>query len=493
MAAVIPGVRRRLPPRTHTVLAVVGLVASVIAYVTYTWDWRGLGFEIHAIVCTALLLVAGFCPFVLGARPKRLWALGSASAVFLILTIIRTGVIGDPDLSRHVQPPYFIAAVLLCITVIQLWRRWRPAERAPNVVGALSGVAGATLVIWTLAAAPAMSGADALGPFIAVVFPIMDLILLVVVANMAQRCDRASFAQITLIVTLSALLALDAVYATHRSLSPDLETRPYESAYVFIYYGFALALSHRSVGDGQRPTQLDIKRPGPFLVVISIAPILLSGVTPVVSPLDRIVRVLLVAVVLALTFIRLTITMVALSHSEGDSRWRATRDALTGLMNRPALQDHLTDLLAHNAQRDRFTAVVFLDCDDFKLVNDTWGHDAGDRVLTWVAKGLPAHLRPDDVLARHGGDEFVIAATVEQARDAEAIARRVQAFFTEPMTIAPGLLHRASSSMGVAVAAPTDDVSTSELLMRADLAMYAAKRVERGRYVVFDDTLTPRP
>lgn len=136
--------------------------------------------------------------------------------------------------------------------------------------------------------------------------------------------------------------------------------------------------------------------------------------------------------------------------------------------------------------------MLFLDCDHFKHVNDTWGHVAGDALLRDIATRLPTRLRDTDVLGRHGGDEFVVMATVSGQADAAALAQRVHAFSEEPVRILPGRVHTITPSIGVAVAPPDDRMSTDELVGRADIAMYEAKQRGRGRFVTFDDELAQR-
>ena len=153
----------------------------------------------------------------------------------------------------------------------------------------------------------------------------------------------------------------------------------------------------------------------------------------------------------------------------------AWRDALTGLHNRRFMDDRLGDLLRD--ARDEI-AVIFLDLDDFKLVNDTHGHETGDAVLAAVGKRLASVTRSSDIAIRFGGDEFIVIVVGLGAADAEAVARRALAAVTEPVA-ADGRVVAVSASAGVVMAPP--GAQPAELIGAADEAMYRAKRAGGGR------------
>jgi diguanylate cyclase (GGDEF)-like protein len=157
------------------------------------------------------------------------------------------------------------------------------------------------------------------------------------------------------------------------------------------------------------------------------------------------------------------------------SRQTALHDPLTGLANRSLILDHLQLALARAGRRSTLAAVIFLDLDDFKRVNDTLGHAAGDELLVRIAERLRPAVRPADTLGRWGGDEFVVVCDdLEEVSDAPAIAQRLAAAFELPFEVHDREFHIAAS-IGVAVSEGADD-QPATLIHAADSAMYRAKR-----------------
>jgi diguanylate cyclase (GGDEF)-like protein len=162
----------------------------------------------------------------------------------------------------------------------------------------------------------------------------------------------------------------------------------------------------------------------------------------------------------------------------------AFHDSLTGLASRALFLDRLADALA-TAEREKATlALLFVDLDRFKQVNDTLGHAAGDALLIGVAQRIQAGLRAGDLAARFGGDEFAVMLAVVAERQALAIAHRIIAALERPYGIA-GQEVRVGASVGV-VLCPPGAYRAEELLVHADAAMYAAKRNGRGRAEVYE-------
>lgn len=170
-------------------------------------------------------------------------------------------------------------------------------------------------------------------------------------------------------------------------------------------------------------------------------------------------------------------------------RYMALHDTLTGLPNRVLLEDRLAQAIALAARNQKSVAVLMLDLDRFKNINDSFGHYVGDGLLEAVSKRLQASLRESDIVARVGGDEFVIGnALVDSSRDTETVARKVLAALAEPFEI-EGHTLQTSGSIGISVY-PTDAENAGSLLQFADAAMYEAKKRGRGTFCFFTPELT---
>ncbi len=164
----------------------------------------------------------------------------------------------------------------------------------------------------------------------------------------------------------------------------------------------------------------------------------------------------------------------------------AHHDTLTTLPNRLLLGDRLHQAMAQMQRRGQSLAVVYLDLDGFKEINDHHGHDVGDELLIAVAQRLKAALREGDSLARIGGDEFVaVLVDLEQAEDCAPVLDRLLLAASDPVTAGSGQVLQVSASIGVTFY-PQDDVDADKLMRHADHAMYLAKQSGRNRYRFFD-------
>jgi diguanylate cyclase (GGDEF)-like protein/PAS domain S-box-containing protein len=166
-------------------------------------------------------------------------------------------------------------------------------------------------------------------------------------------------------------------------------------------------------------------------------------------------------------------------------------DPLTGLPNRALFADRLGQVLSRRSRRSS-AAVYFLDLDRFKRINDSLGHAAGDAVLCEVARRLRGVLRPEDTIARFGGDEFtILCESLGGVLEAVGIADRLQRPLREPLR-AGGAELRLSASIGVALAEPGDEVDGERLIDDADAAMYRAKERGGARTELFDTAMRER-
>lgn len=180
-------------------------------------------------------------------------------------------------------------------------------------------------------------------------------------------------------------------------------------------------------------------------------------------------------------------------HAEEEIHRLAYKDGLTNLPNKTAFYDRLEQTISQTARRNDYAALLFLDIDDFKKINDTLGHDVGDKLLIHIADALRQNLREVDTLARFGGDEFLIIAsdignTVVQARaNLDQINNKIQHLFKQEINVDGHPLY-VTSSIGARVFSGKDE-SISDIIKQADLAMYKAKESGKNAMRFFDASM----
>jgi diguanylate cyclase (GGDEF)-like protein len=177
--------------------------------------------------------------------------------------------------------------------------------------------------------------------------------------------------------------------------------------------------------------------------------------------------------------------ITALKEAEAQIRQLAYYDTLTSLPNRRLLLDRLNHALAQARRFGRSMAVMFLDLDRFKQINDSLGHSVGDELLKQVAQRLTACVRAGDTVARPGGDEFVIVLTeVSHPQDAARVAEKIIDAFSTPVPVDGQPVH-VTTSIGIAVYPVNGNDDVEELMIKADMAMYDAKEAGRNAYRFF--------
>ena len=213
------------------------------------------------------------------------------------------------------------------------------------------------------------------------------------------------------------------------------------------------------------------RRPGQILLTV-ILPLVAFGIFAT-------------AVLARAMFRRLRRTSNELAERESQARHEAKHDALSGLPNRAHMAEEIEKfLLKRNFGPSKHRAVAaYIDIDRFKDINDTLGHEAGDKLIKAVGERLSGELRPRDLIARFGGDEFVILWVPAEPDSVNALASRIAAVFTAPFLV-NGQNIRVTASIGLAVA-PDHGSTVDELMRHADIALYEAKSQGRNRAVLF--------
>ncbi|MEO6714132.1 MAG: EAL domain-containing protein [Mycobacteriales bacterium] len=370
------------------------------------------------------------------------------------------------------------------------------ASRLRTFADALLIATSAFYVSWVLVLRDLFAATDesGLARLLGLAYPVADVALLSVVVLVAARATRTHRLPYALLaVSLVANCFADTIYAY-------TSTNGYETGSVLDAVWVAALLLIAVAAIAQK-SEVSLVNPGrrsvwlrtlmPYALTLPAAVIAVLQATGV-SSLDGVsiaVGAAIVALVLGRQLLalaenavltqRLQRTVAELKDRELDLHHQAFHDPLTGLANRALFRDRLEHAV-DGAQRDLAEiAVVFLDLDDFKLVNDRLGHEAGDELLVAVAARLQRAVRNADTVARLGGDEFAVLITQGGFEGARNTAARVTELLRAPFH----LMERevaVHASLGVALSIGTD-ADAEDLLRNADLAMYSAKYAGKGR------------
>jgi diguanylate cyclase (GGDEF)-like protein len=311
----------------------------------------------------------------------------------------------------------------------------------------------------------------------------------------------------------TALLVLGALgAAATTAVSPDMETtggRIASMCYAvtFTVVVLAVRLQLRWRPDPSRPARSHLTRRGvrmlfavlPYAAVVGTLVLLLLVLGPGLSEREWAVM----AGVLALGVVVIVRQLSALwenarllganARLTGQLRHQAFHDPLTGLANRALFTERVTAALADARRTGATVAVLFVDLDDFKVINDSLGHHVGDAVLTAVADRLRAAVPETGLLGRLGGDEFAMLVIEPDSRmtkpetAARSVAGRIVSALADPVSVG-GLPVTAMASVGIALA-PRGEPPVADLLRNADVAMYSAKNHHKGGWRVFEPTM----
>ncbi len=203
------------------------------------------------------------------------------------------------------------------------------------------------------------------------------------------------------------------------------------------------------------------------------------------------VTVMLMTIGLVMLGRRLQHIVVALKESEEQIRYRANYDSLTQLPNRANFAEHLAEALTRDRRNDELTALLFIDLDRFKTINDTLGHDYGDELIKQVAGRIQLATRETDVVSRLGGDEFtVMLSNISDDIHASIIAKNIISSLSKPYQL-DGHEVYSSASIGITIS-PLDGNDVGTLLKNADMAMYEAKDQGRNTFRFFTSQMTDR-
>jgi diguanylate cyclase len=441
-------------------------------------------------------------------RPEPRWVW--VSAVTALLLFFMAGALrqtfdtlGDLTASREWYPEPFsvlgylaLGAMMFGVARSRLGPQWR--ERNGILDALIAGLASMALA-WIYLITPAFERSEAsLTVRLALAaYPALSIFLLTIGFRIGFSApSRPPIAFRLLIFGLLATCVGEVLYTL-----VELHYLEYNSwidaSYGLAFVGVMTAMLHPSMPTITHLVPDDTTRPRRGLSIVAMA-VSVPGIMLLFQPEAGVEnRGVLAAILIALMVaagVRVSIALREHADFEAKLVHQATHDSLTDLPNRVFLEEALGDALADEAVDGHpFLALLFLDLDRFKIVNDTLGHTTGDLLLNAVAARLRRNVRPNDLVMRIGGDEFVVLADRVRSEDeAREIAERTRLMFMTPFKAGEAEI-TVSTSIGVTLARPgTPDIDADSLLREADTAMYGAKDLGGNAVVIFDEAMHDR-
>jgi diguanylate cyclase (GGDEF)-like protein len=462
-----------------------------IAYLGVPADDQTILYDAFALAAFAAILVG-----VRWHRPARrvTWHLLAFGALAIASGEIVFGLDPDASFPSRADVLFISGYLLLALALAGFGRESR--VRRTNVLDAAIVLVAATSIIWTLIIDPTMQqgATDLSGLAVTLLYPMLDLVLIWFLLRMILSGGRLNLSLILMASGFAAFLVSDVWYGALDMLGA------YEAGVVDLGWllGYALwgtAALHPDmarIADAHETTgQLTNRR----LVLLSIA----ATVPAIMAIVEKVLRghiepgpVIIGSIVMfGLILLRLFGVLEeqrdllrAHARLQHTLERLAQEDPLTGLDNRRGFVERVEAALARDAGR---AAILILDLDDFKSINDSLGHLVGDDVLRILGRRISGSIRPSDTAARLGGDEFAVllgdCASTDAALD---VGQRLVSALSTPMTIGEVVV-TARCSVGVALGTQADDASA--LIRSADLALYRAKAEGAERVELFDDDL----
>jgi diguanylate cyclase (GGDEF)-like protein len=379
--------------------------------------------------------------------------------------------------------PCFVVALLA------LARDRRRADRAGDALDAAIVVVGGASLMWHFVIGPVVnqSGMSSLAHVAAVAYPVSDLMVFAVLVRLVFALRHRTASMRFLLAGIASLLAADTLLAIQLSSGSYHFGGPVDGMWMAYYALIAVAALHPSA------RQLSRRSAAVENGISSARLAVMCGVV-LVGPLVFVTSrrgAAFVAAASVVAFVLVMTRMMGLNRrlmSAGvELQRRASTDLLTGLTNRAEFRSRLQLALARTEVRAGDVALLFIDLDDFKDVNDTLGHAAGDDLLAVVADRLRQVVRSGDLVARLGGDEFAVLLQGPDAiAHAMTVGERAVDALGEPVDV-NGTSVRVGASVGLATSCDGSDLD--RLMREADVAMYTAKSLGKNRFERYDGAL----
>jgi diguanylate cyclase (GGDEF)-like protein len=428
---------------------------------------------------------------------------GQARVVWVFLglsMVLSTGAnapyYGYPLLTGRTLPfPSPVDAIWLltypCFVVAlrALAKQRRRVDRTGDTLDATILVVAGVSVMWQFIIGPEVreSGIPLLAHAVSIAFPVMDLVVFAMLVRFVVTVSRRNASMRLLLGSFVVLLVADVVYSVLLSKETYAYGGPTDGLWMASYLLVGVAAVHPSASQLRTSAPATRHRVSFGRLAFLCAAVLTGPVLVVARPKELVA----VAAASALSFILVMARVTGLNRElatvGAEMKTRASTDALTGLANRVAFVAGVDAALTASTGHAGTVAIVFIDLDDFKDVNDTLGHAAGDEVLRVAAARLREAVRPTDVIARLGGDEFAILLEgVHEPAVAMRTAQRAVTALAASLEVAGTSVH-VGASAGLALRRLGSDPES--LMREADVAMYTAKRQGKNQVALYDAAL----
>jgi two-component system cell cycle response regulator len=425
-------------------------------------------------------------------RARLPWiVLGFSQVVYAVADIcfyVSHNIFGDTDFPALADPLYLSHYPLVVVGLILLIRLRTPGRDLASLLDAATLAVATTMLSWLYLIAPqARADGPLLVKLVSVAYPVMDLSMFAVALRLILGPGRRPASFLLLAGNLLAIFTADTIYVTQQ-LNGSYQTGNFLDA-IWLCGNLALgaAALHPTVGRVAERASTEDMRLTPLRLAVLAGAALIAPATLVIQYVVGSLRdIPVIAIACALLFM---LTIGRLAGLVADQRRLAITDVLTGLRTRRFFSAQLPLEIAKARRVGTSLAVLIVDVDRFKSINDRYGHPAGDRVLVEVASRLRESVRQADFLARYGGEEFALVVPGANPQELASIGERLRTqVASTPIQVAPETWIEVTVSVGTA-GYPRHGKTPAELIMTADRALYAAKSQGRDRVVV-GETIT---
>jgi diguanylate cyclase len=481
------GLRRR-------VYWAIGIAGGALVVSNGLWPdsrWMGLAEDVASAVAALGLWIGAGRATGPGRKAWRLLAL--AVTLWVVGDFVWDGYafagVKRPDVSLA-DLGYLTGYPLLTLGLLQMARDRAGRHAREGLLDGCVFAAAATMAVWQVLVLPTThSTSSIVTSLVWSSYPLGDVLIIAAVMWVALTPGRRTAPTHLLMTAVVTMFVVDVLYVYLPTVSTFNVARldPWFPISYALLAAAALHPARDELATARAHSVLPMHRARFGLLAVSLCTAPVVGILGASDTfVERVVLIVLSSAISAAVIARFAATVRSRERAQQALSHRATHDELTGVVNRVLLIDRIDHALTRASRHGESLAVLYLDLDGFKRINDTLGHQAGDALLVEVARRITAVVRPADTVGRLGGDEFVVLCENINIDEAARVAERLISTVESPLGTNDAVV-RITTSIGIAFSTVGD--TGDDLISSADAAMYAAKRDGGDRYEVYDETL----